>query len=50
MSKIAAVTDSIACIPIDLVKKHNILVAPVPTRGLWDWLFITNSVYLSLRY
>ncbi len=34
MSKIAIVTDSVACIPADLVQKYNILVAPVQIT--WD--------------
>jgi DegV family protein with EDD domain len=42
MARIAVVTDSVACVPIDLVKKYNILVAPV--HIIWDKVDYKDSV------
>ncbi len=45
MSKIAVVTDSVATIPADLVKKYNIFVAPV--HIIWDKVDYRDSVDLK---
>ena len=42
MAKIAVVTDSVATLPHDLVKKYNILVAPV--HIIWDRVDYRDSV------
>lgn len=42
MAKIAVVTDSVATIPADLVKKYNIYVAPV--HIIWDRVDYRDSV------
>jgi DegV family protein with EDD domain len=45
MSKIAVVTDSVACIPPELVKKYNIYVAPVQIT--WDRVTYHDGVDIS---
>jgi DegV family protein with EDD domain len=40
--KIAVVTDTVAGIPSDLIKKHNILVAPI--HIIWDGVDYRDSV------
>jgi len=45
MSNIAVVTDSVACIPADLVNKYNIHVAPV--HIIWDGVKYQDGVTLS---
>jgi DegV family protein with EDD domain len=45
MAKIAVVTDSVATIPVDLVKKYNIYVAPV--HIIWDKVDYRDSVDLQ---
>ena len=46
MAKIAVVTDSVACIPSNLVKKYNILVAPV--HIIWDRVDYRDSIDLPI--
>lgn len=45
MAKIAVVTDSVACIPADLVKKYSIQVAPVSI--IWDRVPYRDGVDLT---
>jgi DegV family protein with EDD domain len=45
MSKIAVVTDSVATIPVDLVKRYNIYVAPV--HIIWDKVDYRDSVNIK---
>ena len=45
MSKIAVVTDSVACIPSDLVKQYNIYIAPVQIT--WDRVTYHDGVDLT---
>ncbi len=45
MSKIAVVTDSVACIPPDLVKRYDIHVAPV--QIIWDRVTYRDGIDLS---
>jgi DegV family protein with EDD domain len=42
MARIAVVTDSVACIPTDLVRKYNIHVAPV--QIIWDKMTYRDGV------
>jgi DegV family protein with EDD domain len=46
MTNIAVVTDSVAAIPADLVKKYNIYVAPV--HIIWDGVDYRDSVDLPI--
>ncbi len=46
MAKIAVVTDSVATVPADLVKKYNIYVAPV--HIIWDRVDYRDSVDLKV--
>ena len=45
MARIGVVTDSIACIPAEMVKKHNILVAPCYI--VWDKVQYKDSVDMA---
>jgi DegV family protein with EDD domain len=47
MSNIAVVTDSVACIPADLVNKYNIHVAPV--QIIWDREKYQDGIDLSAK-
>ena len=44
--KIAIVTDSVANIPADLVKKYNIFVAPV--HIIWDRVDYRDSIDMTI--
>ncbi len=46
MSKIAIVTDSVACISVETVKKHDIRVAPV--QIIWDRVEYREGVDLTI--
>jgi fatty acid-binding protein DegV len=45
MPKIAIVTDSVACIPQDLVKKYDIHIAPVQIT--WDRVTYKDGVDIT---
>lgn len=47
MTKVAVVTDSVACIPADLVEKYGIHVAPV--QIIWDRTTYRDGVDLSTQ-
>ncbi|MEW6143073.1 MAG: DegV family protein [Chloroflexota bacterium] len=47
MPRIAIVTDSVACIPPDLVKKYNIFVAPV--QIVWDRVTYRDGIDMSVQ-
>jgi len=47
MPRVAVVTDSIACIPSDLVKKYGILVAPV--QIVWDRVTYRDGIDMTVH-
>ena len=47
MSKVAVVTDSVACIPTDLVEKYGIHVAPV--QIIWDKVTYRDGIDMTMK-
>ena len=47
MPRIAVVTDSVACIPKELVKKYNIYVAPV--QIIWDRVMYHDGIDMTTK-